>query len=96
MATMKPMKPAEIDKQLVKLAGWKVVRGKLEKTYKFPDFKSALARVNQVGELAESAEHHPDLLLGWGKMRVQLTTHDAGGITVKDLELARQIEALEV
>jgi 4a-hydroxytetrahydrobiopterin dehydratase len=53
-----------------------------------------LAFVNRVGELAETAQHHPDIELGWGRVAIRLSTHDAGGVTDKDRALAEQINAL--
>ncbi len=59
------------------------------------DFRSALALLNAVGDLAERADHHPDLLLhSWNKVRIVLTTHSAGGLTENDFALAREIEKL--
>ena len=66
----------------------------LRKDFRFPDFVSALAFVNKVGELAETAQHHPDINLGWGYVRIWLTSHDAHGITDKDHALAAQIDTL--
>lgn len=73
-------------------AGWRVVDGHhLEKEFRFPDFAQALAFTNTIGALAEEAGHHPDIYLGWGKVRVTLRTHDAGAITEKDYALAAKI-----
>jgi len=59
------------------------------------DFRSALAFVNATGELAEAADHHPDILIhGWNRVRIMLSTHSAGGLTEHDFELAAQIEPL--
>jgi 4a-hydroxytetrahydrobiopterin dehydratase len=71
---------------------WAVDGQVLRKTFRFPDFVSALAFVNQVGALAEEDQHHPDLALSWGKVTVELTTHDAGGLSDKDFALATRIE----
>jgi 4a-hydroxytetrahydrobiopterin dehydratase len=60
----------------------------ISKEFKFPDFSAALAFVVRVGCLAEKRDHHPDVELGWGRVKVRWTTHDAGGITRLDLELA--------
>jgi 4a-hydroxytetrahydrobiopterin dehydratase len=73
---------------------WEEVSNQLVKTVTFPDFKSALAFVNQVGELAEQANHHPDIELSWGKVVIRLSTHSAGGVTDKDRQLAKEIDAL--
>ena len=66
----------------------------LQADFKFPDFTSALEFVNKVGKLAEEANHHPDINLSWGHVRVWLTTHDAHGITEKDRKLAEEISKL--
>jgi len=74
---------------------WKVVRGHhLEKEFKFPDFKQALAFVNRVGKVAEQQGHHPDLHLGWGRVKVVLWTHKINGLTESDFVLAAKIEDL--
>ncbi len=62
--------------------------------FKFKDFKRALEFVNKVGELAEEANHHPDIELGWGRVKVSLTTHSEGKVTDKDLNLAAEIDKL--
>lgn len=75
--------------------GWIQKVGALEREFEFPDFKAALAYVNQIGELAESANHHPDILLhGYNKVRLTLTTHDEGGLTDADHQLAAAINTL--
>lgn len=73
--------------------GWRIVNDHhLEKEYSFPDFAEALAFVNRVGALAEEVDHHPDLYLGWGKVRIQIWTHTVNGLTRKDFSLADKIE----
>ena len=72
--------------------GWRVIDGHhLEKEFKFPDFAKALAFVNRVGAIAEEINHHPDILLGWGRARISTRTHDANAITDLDWELATRI-----
>ena len=66
----------------------------LLREYTFPDFAVALAFVNEVGALAEEANHHPDIHLSWGKVRLTLWTHTANGLTEKDFALADKIERL--
>jgi 4a-hydroxytetrahydrobiopterin dehydratase len=80
--------------RLDRLAGWKIDNGMLIKTFKFKDFLSALHFVNGVGELAEKAGHHPDIDIRYNRVTLSLTTHDAGGITEKDFELAGQTQKL--
>jgi len=74
---------------------WTMAQGAgLVREYEFPDFAAALAFTNRVGALAEAANHHPDIHLAWGKVRITLWTHTANGVTQKDYDLARQIDAL--
>lgn len=66
----------------------------LVREWKFANFKEALDFVNKVGELAEAANHHPDIEFGWGRVQVKLRTHSEDAITDKDHNLAAQIDAL--
>jgi 4a-hydroxytetrahydrobiopterin dehydratase len=76
--------------------GWHVFdEDHLEKEFEFKDFKQALAFTNQVGAIAEEQGHHPDIYLGWGKVRLTIWTHTAGGLTESDFILAAKVEALE-
>jgi 4a-hydroxytetrahydrobiopterin dehydratase len=75
--------------------GWQNDGGaKLVKSFAFPDFMRALEFVNRIAPIAEAEGHHPDIYLGWGRVRVELTTHDAGRVTDKDFRLAELIERL--
>lgn len=73
---------------------WTEQNNTLVKEFTFADFKTALLFVNKIGELAEAAEHHPEIMLGWGRVKVILTTHSEGAITEKDRQLAEQIDAI--
>lgn len=73
---------------------WQEQDNTLQREFSFTDFKSALAFVNKVGELAEEQNHHPDIELGWGRVRVTLSTHSANSITDKDRQLAAAIDTL--
>lgn len=68
----------------------------LSKVFKFKDFADALEFVNKVGELADKANHHPDINLSWGSVRVWLITHSEHKITEKDIELAKKIDAIGI
>lgn len=72
---------------------WHEEENSLVREFKFADFKSALNFVNQISELAEKANHHPDIELGWGRVKVSLTTHSAGKVTQKDYNLAQKIDS---
>ena len=74
--------------------GWSEVDGALERTFELEDFKTALAFVNRVGELAESENHHPDITIQYNRVTLRSWTHTAGGITDRDVELARLSGAL--
>lgn len=85
----------EVYNQLPDRSQWNVVREHhLVRTYKFPDFKSALAFVNRVGALAEEQGHHPDILLAWGKVEITTWTHAVDGLTESDFILAAKINRL--
>jgi 4a-hydroxytetrahydrobiopterin dehydratase len=87
------MTPDDLAVLLRPLDGWQVVDGHhLEKTYTFPDFAEALAFTNRVGAIAEEQNHHPDIHLGWGKVRLEIWTHTADGLTRKDFALAAAID----
>lgn len=73
--------------------GWELRDETILKTFEFPDFPDAVAFVTRVGFLAEKADHHPDLDIRWNKVSVALTTHSENGLTVKDTDLAAEIEA---
>ncbi len=78
--------------ELATLPGWELKEDQITKLYKFKDFAQALAFVNRVGGLAETADHHPDIDIRYSKVILTLSTHSAGGLTEKDFELARQID----
>lgn len=77
--------------------GWTVVEEHhLSKAFDFPDFKSALAFTNRVGELAEQQRHHPDVHLSWGRVKVSIWTHAIDGLTESDFVLAAKVDQLPV
>ncbi len=76
-------------------SGWVVVDERaLLKRWTFDDFAGPLAFTNRVGALAEAQDHHPDIVLGWGRVELTLTSHDSGGVTERDLRLATAIDGL--
>ena len=76
------------------LDDWRLVLGVLRARFATDDFASAARLTQQVGEAAEAANHHPDLDLRWGRLDVAMASHDVGGITSRDLDLARTVSAL--
>jgi len=92
---MSVLSPEEIQYRLKKFPGWTSESNHIQKTYQLPSFAHALLFAGAIGQLAEAADHHPDLHLhSYKRLTVTLSTHSAGGITVKDFDLAGQIEAL--
>ena len=83
---------AEIAARLGDLAGWTRDGDLIRKTFTLASFAAAIAFVAHVGFLAEAAAHHPDIDVRWRKVTFALTTHDAGGLTDKDFDLAGQID----
>lgn len=85
----------EITASLGKVKGWIKAGKEIHKEFKLKDFAGALAFINRVGEKAEAADHHPDILLhGWNKVKIMLSTHSAGGLTENDFKLAKQIDSV--
>ena len=74
---------------------WQREGDEIVRELKFEDFAAAMAFVNRVAEVAEQANHHPDILVhGWNRVRLSLTNHSAGGLTAADFEMARTIDEL--
>jgi 4a-hydroxytetrahydrobiopterin dehydratase len=91
---MKPLSTEEAHSRLDHLPGWRIEAGELARIFEFKDFLAALHFVNQVAEAAEKAGHHPDIDIRYNKVRLALVTHDAGGITQKDFDLAGRASTL--
>ena len=91
-----PLDGEELEKLAEELDGdWQVVDGKrLEKSYKFEDFRQALDFTNRVGELAEDVGHHPDIYLAYGKVKLKIWTHKIGGLSESDFILAAKADTL--
>lgn len=83
-----------VTRALEALPGWQRQGDAIEKTFDRGSFNGAVAFVNTLAELADRADHHPDLDIRYRKVRVSLSTHDAGGLTQNDVDLARQVEAV--
>lgn len=89
--------PNQLDMEMKQLPDWKMnSAGEIEKIFTFTGFPQSLMFVQAVGLLAESKNHHPDILIQWNKVKLGLTTHDANGLTSKDFELAKLIGALPI
>jgi 4a-hydroxytetrahydrobiopterin dehydratase len=90
------LSPSEIQQHLSHLQHWIQENGEIVRRASFADFVAAMDFVNSVAELAERAGHHPDIDIRYNKVRLALVSHDAGGLTQRDFDLAQSIEALLV
>ena len=83
-----------LDQALAGLPLWAVIDGKLHREFRFDDFVQAFGFMTQVALVAEKMNHHPEWFNVWSTVRVDLNTHDAGGITKLDIELAKKMDHL--
>ncbi len=91
---MKTFSELEAQGPLANLSGWIFKHKGIEKSFQFKDFVQAFGFMSSVAMLAERANHHPEWVNVYNKVDIRLSTHDAGGLTDKDFDLARQIEEL--
>lgn len=82
---------SEISARLIALPGWELRDGKLRREFRFRDFSEAFAFMTRVAMLAERRDHHPDWSNVYDRVTIELCSHDAGGVTERDVELAREI-----
>ena len=85
---------AEISKEVAKLGGWKVVNGKVSKGFEFDDFVQAFGFMARVAMEAEKMNHHPEWFNVYNRVKIDLVTHDVGGISNYDIKLAKTIDRL--
>jgi 4a-hydroxytetrahydrobiopterin dehydratase len=83
-----------VRKALATLPGWQRAGAAIEKTYAFKNYYETMAFVNATAWVSHATDHHPDLMVGYNRCRVSYTTHDAGGLSEKDLQCAARVEAL--
>ena len=88
---MRTLTETEIEERLARLPGWERRGQEIRRTWAFADFRGAMAFVNRVADLAEAADHHPDIDIRYSKVTLALSTHDAGGLTARDFALAEAI-----
>lgn len=89
-----PLTQTEIDQKITAIPQWQQQEQTLTRTFKFNNFVESIDFVNQLVEPAEAAGHHPDITISYNQVTVSLTTHDAGGLTQKDFDLAETISQL--
>lgn len=83
-----------IQDQMRTIPSWSLQDGRIQRVYEFPDFVAAMVFVNAIALHAEAVQHHPDIDIRWNRVTLTLTTHDAGGLTLKDFEVARQADGI--
>ncbi len=81
----------QIRDRLARLPGWERRGNEIRRTWTFADFESSMAFVNKVAAVAQAADHHPDIDIRYSKVTLALSTHDAGGLTARDFDLAEAI-----
>lgn len=84
----------QLEKALRALIDWKYQQDRIEKEYVFSNFRDSLKFVNSIAESADGVGHHPDILISYSRVKISLTTHDEGGVTSRDLDLARIIDSV--
>jgi 4a-hydroxytetrahydrobiopterin dehydratase len=84
----------ELQSSLKKCPEWEVEKNSITRAFEFEEFMDGIDFVNNVGEIAEEAQHHPDISIKHTKVSLKLTTHDVGGVTDLDIELAQRIDTL--
>jgi 4a-hydroxytetrahydrobiopterin dehydratase len=89
-----PLPDHEVDSALKELPAWTREQNMIVRRFEFTDFSDAMVFVNKVAEAAEEANHHPNIYISWNKVRLELTSHDSGGITQRDLRMARRIDSI--
>jgi 4a-hydroxytetrahydrobiopterin dehydratase len=92
MTEIEKLDDAVIEARLEELAEWTRTGDALQRTFGFGDFREAMAFVQRVAELAEDQQHHPDILVRYNKVTLTLTTHDAGGISTRDIDFASRVD----
>jgi len=90
---MATLSAGQIANKLKSLAGWEFKDNAISKRFRFKDFMTGIAFVNRVAEIAQAADHHPDILINYTRINFSCSTHSEGGVTDKDFRLAESIES---
>jgi 4a-hydroxytetrahydrobiopterin dehydratase len=86
----------QIEQHLALVAGWALKSGAIEKTYRFADYPRTVGFASAVALIAQAEDHHPEMLVAWGRVTVRLDTHSVGGISINDFICAAKVDALLV
>jgi 4a-hydroxytetrahydrobiopterin dehydratase len=91
---MAVLSDSEIQQALAGLPGWQRQGLAIQRTFQFSDFKAAMQFVNRIADAAEQANHHPDIDIRYNKVVLSLVSHDAGGVTQRDVRMAQRINQI--
>lgn len=91
---MEKLTSAQIKSALASVPNWKQEDSSITRTFEFKDFPAAIKFVDELAKIAEKEWHHPDIDIRWNKVRLVLSTHDSGGLTEMDFNLAKRFDAL--
>jgi len=91
---MKKLSQRQVDTRLAKIPQWSQNGDAIQRTFQFENFVGSMRFLNAVAEAAERAQHHPDILVRWNKVTLTLSTHDASGITEKDMAFAANADQI--
>jgi 4a-hydroxytetrahydrobiopterin dehydratase len=94
MTKRTPLTGDDLARAVAALPGWSIVEGKLHREFRFPDFVRAFSFMSAAALVAEARNHHPEWFNVYGRVVVDLTTHDAGGVTQNDIDLAKKMNEL--
>ena len=91
---MRKLTEPEIEARLTRLSGWERDREAIRKQWSFADFREAIRFILRVADVAERLDHHPELFNVYNRVELRFSTHDAGGLTERDFQIAREIDAI--
>lgn len=91
---MQKMMRSDIDKMITQIPGWKLDGEAIKKEWRFRNFSEAMVFINKIADLAEQHDHHPELYNVYNKVSLKFSTHDAGGLTLRDFKMAAEIDKL--
>jgi 4a-hydroxytetrahydrobiopterin dehydratase len=89
---MPKLSAEQIEKELEELPGWEYKDGAISKLFRFKEFRDGIEFVNHISQVAELQDHHPDMTISYTRVGFRCATHSEGGVTEKDIKLARDIE----
>lgn len=84
----------QLREELINLPRWEIHTLTIQRNFEFPDFKQAMQFVNKIADAAEAANHHPDIDIRYNKVTMALTSHDSGGVTRRDVRMAKKIDEI--